>query len=509
MAAPTAHADQKVTHAVIDGGDLGLDARRYYRIDSYDRMPPFLMTVVGASDLWLFLSSSGGLTAGRRDADHALFPYYTEDKVTEGAGHTGGLTELRVHRPDGTVLWWQPFGATRPGDVVPERRLYKDVLGTAVVFEETRRDLGLRLRTVWSTSARYGVVRTTQLTSLLDEPVDVEVLDGVRNLVPAGVTAQTQNELSVLLDAYKRAELDRGTGLGTYSMSSALTDLAEASESLVATVAWQVGIPAQDHLLAVTQLDAFRAGLPLNAELDVRGRRGAYLVGSRLVLAPHERRSWHVVADVSRSAADVVALRAELADPQALRRRLEDDVEATRHGLELVLASADAAQVTGDEIAAAHHGANVLFNSLRGGVPARGYLVETDDLRAFLRSRAPLTAERCADLLAALPPTATHTALVAAAEESGDVDLWRLVTEYLPLTFSRRHGDPSRPWNSFQIALTDAHGAPLLGLPGQLARHLPELGGARLVLPGVPGVDGRRLPRRHDGRRLQPLPDLP
>jgi hypothetical protein len=25
----------------------------------------------------------------------------------------------------------------------------------------------------------------------------------------------------------------------------------------------------------------------------------------------------------------------------------------------------------------------------------------------------------------------------------------RLVLAYLPLTFSRRHGDPSRPWNRF------------------------------------------------------------
>ncbi|WP_321540400.1 hypothetical protein [Flavobacterium piscinae] len=27
----------------------------------------------------------------------------------------------------------------------------------------------------------------------------------------------------------------------------------------------------------------------------------------------------------------------------------------------------------------------------------------------------------------------------------------RLCTEYLPLKFSRRHGDPSRPWNKFSI----------------------------------------------------------
>ena len=34
---------------------------------------------------------------------------------------------------------------------------------------------------------------------------------------------------------------------------------------------------------------------------------------------------------------------------------------------------------------------------------------------------------------------------------AADPTLARLVNEYLPLTFSRRHGDPSRPWNSFRI----------------------------------------------------------
>ena len=466
MAAPTAQTDRRVGHAVIDGSALGLDARRYYRIAAYDQMPPFLMTMVGASDLWVFLSSTGGLTAGRRDADHALFPYYTEDKVADGAEHTGGLTELRVQAAGGAPVWWRPFGRVRPGDVVPERNLYKDFLGTTVVFEESREDLGLCVRISWQTSRRYGLVRTCQVTSLAQEPVDIEVLDGLQNLLPAGVTVQTQNEFSVLLDAYKRCELDAATGLATYAMSSALTDLAEASESLSATVAWQIGLPAAAHLLSDEQREAFGAGHELRTELDVRGRRGAYLAHGCFSLDPGERRQWRVVADIALSAADVVETAAELVDPVALEARLQADVEATRHGLEVLLASTDAVQTTGDEIAAAHHGANVLFNAMRGGVPAGGYMIDAADLRDFVRLRSPRTAERCGDLLAGLSARLGHTELMELAQDAGDRDLWRLLTEYLPLTFSRRHGDPSRPWNAFQIALEDEYGVPLLGFQG-------------------------------------------
>ena len=74
----------------VAGRTLEIEGRPFYQITAYDQIPPFFMTLVGASDLWVFISSSGGLTAGRVEAEHALFPYYTEDKVAEGAGRTGG-----------------------------------------------------------------------------------------------------------------------------------------------------------------------------------------------------------------------------------------------------------------------------------------------------------------------------------------------------------------------------------------------------------------------------------
>ena len=42
----------------------------------------------------------------------------------------------------------------------------------------------------------------------------------------------------------------------------------------------------------------------------------------------------------------------------------------------------------------------------------------------------------------------------------------RLVLEYLPLTFSRRHGDPSRPWNAFSIDIRNADGSDKLHFQG-------------------------------------------
>jgi len=456
--AAVVHAHSTPAPGAPSGQPVDLDGRRFYRITAYDQMPPFFMTLVGASDLWLFISSTGGLTAGRVEAERALFPYYTEDKVSESAGRTGGLTVLRVTRDDGTAAVWQPFAETRPGDPAVERNLYKDYLGTTLVFEEVHPELDLTVRVAWETSARYGVVRTCELRSTGARPRAVEVLDGFVNLLPAGTTVLVQNELSYLLDAYKRAEVYPATGLAVLYLNSDLTDLPEPRESLHATVAWQVGLDGVDHLLSTQQLRAFGAGDPVLPENDVRGLRGAYLVRARVVVEPGGTTRWHVVADVEQTAADVVALAEELGRPDELAARLRADVEASRTDLEGLVATADGAQLTGDELAAAHHGANVLFNLMRGGVPADGYVLDAADVRRFVAHRSALVAARCADLLADLPERIGAAELVDRARSAGDPDLERLALEYLPLTFSRRHGDPSRPWNKFRIALRDADG---------------------------------------------------
>ena len=47
-----------------------------------------------------------------------------------------------------------------------------------------------------------------------------------------------------------------------------------------------------------------------------------------------------------------------------------------------------------------------------------------------------------------------------------DAGFQRLCFEYLPLSFSRRHGDPSRPWNKFNIKVKQEDGSQLLNFEG-------------------------------------------
>ena len=175
---------------VTDGGTGAIvqrDGESFYRIHNYHLMPPFLLSLVSGTEHWMFVSSAGGLTCGRRNPDHALFPYDTDDKVHDSHATTGPLTALRVGDGGKTRLW-TPFTGNLSTYRL-ERNLYKNLPGNRLVFEEINLDLELVFHYCWSVSERYGFVKTTALTNLSGRAVNLQSLDGMRNLLPAGISA--------------------------------------------------------------------------------------------------------------------------------------------------------------------------------------------------------------------------------------------------------------------------------------------------------------------------------
>ena len=224
------------------GGYVNILGETFYKIQHFDGMPPFFMSIVSGADHWLYISSTGGLTAGRVNAEHALFPYYTEDKITENSENTGVKTILRVNR--GAQTWlWEPFSVRQDGQYQVERNLYKNIPGSVLLFEEINQSLGLVIRYSWRTGDRFGFIKTTWLSNIdySENPCDLEVLDGFQNILPANVSSATQNIFSCLLDAYKRSEMDEESNLALFGLNSQLSDLAEPSESLAVNSVFQVG----------------------------------------------------------------------------------------------------------------------------------------------------------------------------------------------------------------------------------------------------------------------------
>lgn len=129
----------------VSGEFIELAGERFYAIHNTDKMAPFFISVISDSDHWLFVSSTGGLTAGRVSPETALFPYTIVDKIHDNAVHTGCKTILHVHK-DGEHYEWEPFNMEHDGLYLINRHLYKNLLGNKLCFEEVNHDLQLVFR---------------------------------------------------------------------------------------------------------------------------------------------------------------------------------------------------------------------------------------------------------------------------------------------------------------------------------------------------------------------------
>ncbi len=58
----------------VRGEYINLLGDTFYRIQNYDAMNPFFISVVSSSDHWLFISTTGGISAGRVTPSLRFFP---------------------------------------------------------------------------------------------------------------------------------------------------------------------------------------------------------------------------------------------------------------------------------------------------------------------------------------------------------------------------------------------------------------------------------------------------
>lgn len=447
-------------HAKKNGGEgeyLRMNGETWCKISGFDAMETFFMTIVSSSDHWMFIASNGSLTAGRKNPESALFPYYTDDKIIDSPEITGSKTIFRVLK-NGKLYLWEPFSERYAGAYNIDRNLYKNKFGNKIQFEETNQDLGLSFRYKWAFSDAFGFVKYSDIVNVSSDSLEIEVLDGLQNLLPNGVNSAVQESRSTLVDAYKKNELVPETGLGVLSLSAMIVDKAEPSEALRATTVWSKGLDSPKYLMSSAQLDAFRRGEELEQEEFTKALKAAFFVSSKFVLAAGAKKEWYTVAEVNQSSAQVLNLNKEISSNKDLLSAINEDVKKGTFNLEKLVGLADGLQKGQDKLSTTRHYSNVLFNIMRGGIFEDQYAIDTHDLLDYVKTINRKVLQQHDGFFKSLPTGLTYARLLDLAKSNGDKSLIRICTEYLPISFSRRHGDPSRPWNYFNIDITDEHG---------------------------------------------------
>ena len=443
-----------------------LKGEKYFKIANHDAMRPFFMSIVSDSNHWMFISSNGGLSAGRKNAEFALFPYYTDDKITEFADVTGSKTIFQI-RFNEKELIWEPFSERFNDTYNLTRNLYKNLYGNKIIFEEIHNDLQLTFRYEWNSSNRFGFVKKSEIINNADVDYSISVLDGIQNIMPQGVSSDLQTTTSNLVDAYKRNELHPESGLGIFALSAIIVDKAEPSEALKANVVWSLGMKNPTYLLSSKQLSAFRKFKKIDNETDIKGEKGAYFISNELYLPQNKSKDWKIIANVNLNQSQVIELCNAISFDQSLDRQIVEDVALGQKNLIALNASADGLQFTADKLIDTRHFSNVLFNIMRGGIFDENYQIDKKDFSLYLAKANREVFENNTSFIENLQPAFSYIELLDLMKNQENADLERLCTEYLPLKFSRRHGDPSRPWNKFSInTRSEVDGSKILDYEG-------------------------------------------
>lgn len=427
-----------------------LKDENWFKISNLASQRPFFMSIVSDSNHWMFISSNGGLTAGRKNSEFALFPYYTDDKLTELAHSTGSKSIFQV-KLDGEIHVWEPFSDRDASRYKTNRNLYKNWYGNKILFEEINHTLGLTFSYQWNSSNLYGFVRNVSIHNHSGKKKSIKLLDGIQNILPYGVNPELQVRSSNLLDAYKRNELIADTGLGIYALSAIPVDKAEPSEALKANIAWAMGLENPTYLVSSLQLDKFRNLKTVEQEEDVKAEKGAYFVLKDVELEKGSTKEWSIVANVNQNHAGVIELNRTLKEKDGLEELVKEDIERGTQNLKQLVAGSDGIQHSADTLSNARHYSNTLFNIMRGGTFDHNYTINKQDFVDYLENANRQVFANNQDFISDLPDTFDKSELDTKITATADVDLLRLGKEYLPLKFSRRHGDPSRPWNQFSI----------------------------------------------------------
>ncbi len=449
----------------VKGEFVIINGEKYYKISNYHQMPDFFMTIVSDSNHWLFISSNGSLSAGRKDRDNALFPYYTVDKIHDYCGITGSNTIVRVSKDEKTYLW-QPFNKDVYNIYNIERNIYKNVYGNKIIFQEINKDFGLSFEYGWYTSDQFGIVKKSNIKKIDDKNVEVEILDGISNILPSGIDYVFQNEFSNLLDSYKKSELLEQTNLALFFLSSVPVDRAEPSESLTATTVWSKGLDNFKILISNNQIDNFKKGHPLQTETDIRARRGAYYINAKLDFDKTDYYQWKIISEINQNSTQVANLNNLIKTSTSLENDVDMNIEKGSSNLVKKVSSSDGLQFSNEELCSVSHFSKTLFNILRGGIYVDGYNINIKDFKEYVYQTNRKASIKIENLLSNLSQTVSKRSLMSEIEKIGDSDLSRLCYEYLPLSFSRRHGDPSRPWNKFSIDNKNSDGSEKLDYQG-------------------------------------------
>ena len=213
--------------------DFGLDEQGRFVIRDYARKRPFASFLPGIAGplgipIWVFYVNRGQAIAsfGIENKDNPIIEFEPANKAYQTTPYTGFRTFLKLRR-GGDAALYEPFAPWSAG-------------------EESRMCIGMNELELRASSAAHGIqtdiayfilpgepfaalVRQVKVTNVGDEPLGLEMLDGMPRVMPYGVNNWGLKEIGRTLEAWM-AVFNLEEGLPFYRFQASAGDTAEVSE---------------------------------------------------------------------------------------------------------------------------------------------------------------------------------------------------------------------------------------------------------------------------------------
>jgi len=197
-------------------------------IENYLDKSPFSNFLPGLAGkkgipLWAFYVNRGqGISGfGLQDKNHPIMEFYPANKAYEIVSTIGFRTFIKVNQQ-----YYEPF-LPNSGNI---HRMY--IERSSFQIEEENLDLGIRILITYFglPNEDIGALgRKVEVTNISNKALDLEIIDGITQIIPAGVTNQEFKAVSNLFRSWMGVdELDEN--IAFYKMRSSTGDQSEVKE---------------------------------------------------------------------------------------------------------------------------------------------------------------------------------------------------------------------------------------------------------------------------------------
>ncbi|WP_335869534.1 cellobiose phosphorylase [Bacillus sp. 2205SS5-2] len=214
-------------------GNYSFDQKKRFEIQDFDKantFSSFLPGIAGVNGIpmWTFYVNRGqGITSfGVRDKHTPIMEFSPASIAYKTVATSGFRTFIKMKHQD-TV--YEAFCPTRNRKHI-QRKMF--IEANQLSIEEINQEMGLKVSIQYfhMPEANFaGLVRKVDITNLAGEPVEMEVMDGLPEILPNGVTNEAFKELGNLLRSWMEV-YNVENQIPYYRVRASMGDEAEVSE---------------------------------------------------------------------------------------------------------------------------------------------------------------------------------------------------------------------------------------------------------------------------------------